>query len=249
MIKVSFSKAKVFEDIVRMASGLLEEATFTIDEDGMTMRSMDPSRVALLDLDIPKSAFEDFEVEGSSKLGVNMERFAKILRRGSSGDTLTLKQDAEDSLDIVFRGKATRSFKLPLRDISENEQELPNINSTSSASIFAEVLMESVKDASLVGDNLTLEMVPGNLKAKAHGNGQETSTVVTEDDEALIELDVEEESKSTYGLSYLESMIKPMGKSDIIDIDLGSDMPLKIKYPIEDEGRLLFVLAPRIENE
>ena len=249
MIKVSFSKAKVFEDIVRMASGLLEEAIFTLDEDGMTMRSMDPSRVALLDLDIPGSAFEVFEVDDTVKWGVNMERFAKILRRGSSGDTLVLSQESEDSLDIIFKGRAKRSFKLPLRDISEDEQELPNVDSTSRASIFADVLMESVKDASLVGDNLTFEMDSETFRAAAHGNGQETNTELKKDDEALIELEVEENSKSTYGLSYLESMVKPMGKSDIVEIELGSDMPLKIHYPIEDEGRLLFILAPRIENE
>ncbi len=79
---LSFSQAEEFENIVKMASGLLEEATFTIDKYQLRMRSMDPSNVALLDLKMPKEIFEEYQIEKPTELRINMGRFAKILRGG-----------------------------------------------------------------------------------------------------------------------------------------------------------------------
>ncbi len=248
-MEITFSQAKEFENIIKMVSGLLEEAVFTLDEDGLKMRSMDPSRVALLDLNIPKQTFEDYQVEEPVELGINVDRFSKILRRGSSGDSLTLRQSTDDSLKVIFKGRAKRSFKLALRDIEDSSKELPDLDHTSKIALYAEILKESIKDASLVGDNLSFEVEEGKFMAKARGNGQQTSALLTEEDDSLIEIEVNEETKSTYGLTYLESIIKPMSKSDIIELKLGSDMPVKIMYPIQEEGELTFVCAPRIENQ
>ncbi|HIH73561.1 MAG TPA: DNA polymerase sliding clamp, partial [Thermococcaceae archaeon] len=43
-------------------------------------------------------------------------------------------------------------------------------------------------------------------------------------------------------------MVKGIGKADEVVLRFGNEMPLQMDYPIRDEGRLTFLLAPRVEE-
>jgi len=43
-------------------------------------------------------------------------------------------------------------------------------------------------------------------------------------------------------------MIKGIGKADEVTLRFGNEMPLQMEYYIRDEGRLTFLLAPRVEE-
>ncbi len=71
---------------------------------------------------------------------------------------------------------------------------------------------------------------------------------LTLEDEGLLDLEVEEETRSAYGISYLSDMIKGIGKADEVILRFGNEMPLQMEYLIRDEGKLVFLLAPRVEE-
>ncbi|WP_324735605.1 DNA polymerase sliding clamp [Thermococcus sp. SY098] len=247
--EIVFDGAKDFATLIATASNLIDEAAFKVTEDGISMRAMDPSRVVLIDLNLPAGIFSKYEVDGEETIGVNMDHFKKILKRGKSKDILILKKGEENFLEVTLQGTATRTFRLPLIEVEELELELPELPFTAKAVVLGEVLKEAVKDASLVSDSLKFIAKENEFIMKAEGETNEVEIKLTLEDEGLLDLEVQEETKSAYGISYLADMVKGIGKADEVIIQFGNDMPLQMDYPVRDEGKLTFLLAPRVEEE
>ena len=55
MFKLKVSDAKLLRDMATAISILVDEATFKIDPEGLKLRAMDPSRVAMIDFEWPKT--------------------------------------------------------------------------------------------------------------------------------------------------------------------------------------------------
>ncbi len=60
MFKLKVSDAKLLRDMATAISILVDEATFKIDPEGLKLRAMDPSRVAMIDFEWPKTIFEEY---------------------------------------------------------------------------------------------------------------------------------------------------------------------------------------------
>ncbi|HDD31708.1 MAG TPA: DNA polymerase sliding clamp [Thermococcus litoralis] len=246
--EIVFDGAKDFASLIDTASNLIDEAAFKVTEEGISMRAMDPSRVVLIDLNLPAGIFSKYDVDGEETIGVNMDHFKKILKRGKGKDILVLKKGEENFLEITLEGTAKRTFRLPLIEVEELELELPELPFTVKAVILGEVLKEAVKDASLVSDSIKFVAKENEFVMRAEGETQEVEIKLTLEDEGLLDLEVEEETKSAYGVSYLADMAKGIGKADEVVLRFGNEMPLQMDYPIRDEGRLTFLLAPRVEE-
>ncbi len=246
--EIVFDGAKEFADLVATASNLIDEAAFKISEGGVFMRAMDPSRVVLIDLSLPGSVFSKYDVEEPETIGINMDHFKKVLKRGKSKDVLILRKGDENFLEVIFEGTAKRTFKLPLIDVEELEMELPELPFTARVVLLGEVLKEAVRDASLVSDAIKFIAKESEFVMRAEGETNEVEIKLTLDDEGLLDLEVEEDTKSAYGISYLADMIKGFGKADEVTLRFGNEMPLEMDYFIRDEGKLVFLLAPRVEE-
>ncbi len=246
--EIVFDGAKDFADLIATASNLIDEAAFKVSEEGISMKAMDPSRVVLIDLNLPESIFSKYQVEEEETIGVNMDHFKKILKRGKTKDTLILRKGDENFLEITFEGTAKRTFRLPLIEVEALELDLPELPFTAKVVILGEVIKEAVKDASLVSDAIKFIAKENEFTMKAEGETQEVEIKLTLEDEGLLDLEVEEETQSAYGISYLADMIKGIGKADEVIIRFGNEMPLQMEYLIRDEGKLVFLLAPRVED-
>jgi len=148
------------------------------------------------------------------------------------------RKGEENFLEITLEGTAKRTFRLPLIEVEELELDLPELPFTVKAVILGEVLKEAVKDASLVSDSIKFIAKENEFVMRAEGETQEVEIKLTLEDEGLLDLNVEEETKSAYGVSYLADMAKGIGKADEVVLRFGNEMPLQMDYPIRDEGRL-----------
>jgi len=246
--EIVFDGAKDFADLIATASNLIDEAAFKFTEEGISMRAMDPSRVVLIDLNLPESIFSKYEVVEEETVGVNMDHFKKILKRGKNKDTLILRKGDDNFLEVTFEGTARRTFKLPLIEVETLELDLPELPFTATVVVLGDVLKEAVKDASLVSDAIKFMATENEFIMKAEGETNEVEIKLTLEDEGLLDLKVSENTASAYGISYLADMLKGIGKSDEVTIHFGNEMPLQMEYSIRDEGKLVFLLAPRVED-
>lgn len=248
-MRIVFDEAKDFIEFVKSAQ-MIEEAVFRVNDDGLFMRSMDPSRVALLDLRIPRNDFEEFELNDDGLVfGLSMDNFYKFLRRGNGGDSLVLRVDGDDVsvLTLKFKGDYVKTFKVPLRDVDDDEQEMPDLHHSVSMSISAGIIQESIKDAGLVSDSLSFEG-DDDVCMFSEGSGQRTETSNI-GEKLLTDVDIEGSARSTYALSYLSDVLGVLKRGKDLSVSFGSDMPLKASWGLYGESEVVFVLAPRIDNE
>jgi proliferating cell nuclear antigen len=251
VFKASVSDAKLWKNLLAAISTLIEEADFNATPDGIKLRSMDPSHVAMVDFEWQKTAFEEYTCQEPTKIRVNIASMLRLLKRVSSDEILEMLYDEKTrKLNLTLKGKMMRKFTIPTLDPAQEEVPTPKITFNSKVKLTTSTFRDIIDDVQAVSDNVRLETTPEKLIAAAT---TELSSAVIELEKAsdmLIELDVREPSKATYNLNYLSEITKAgASTSEIVTVEFSSNMPIRLEFDIPQQGRLSYYLAPRIEAE
>jgi proliferating cell nuclear antigen len=251
MFRIKVADAKQLRDMITSFSILVDEATFKLDSEGMKLRAMDPSRVAMIDFEWPKTIFEEYTCTEPTKMCVNITELLKLLKRAGKDETVELSIDEKTGkLQITIAGKYTRNFTMPTLEASEEEVPTPKITFNARIRATTEGLSQAIEDAQLVSDHVKVEADPEKVVFNAAGDLMGATITLQKGSDTLLELDAKEPQKATFSLSYLTEIIKTASAtSDIATLEFSSDMPIKLDFQQAKEGKLTFYLAPRIESE
>ena len=251
MFKLKMADAKLLKDMITSISILVDEATFKIEPDGVKLRAMDPSRVAMIDFEWPKTMFEEYTSTEPTKMCINITELLKLLKRAAKDEAVELSLDEKtNKLQVTITGKYTRNFTMPTLEASEEEVPTPKITFNVKAKATTEGLSQAIEDAQLVSDHVKIEADPEKIVFNASGDLMGATITLQKGSNALLDLEAKEPQKATFSLSYLTEIIKAASAtSDIATLEFSSDMPIKLDFHQPKEGKLSFFLAPRIETE
>ncbi len=250
MFKAVLSDAKLWRSIVESLSTLIDQANFVVTTSALKMRAMDPIRVAMVDFELSKDAFEEYQCSAEMKMGINLEEMGKIMRRAGSGDSLELVHDEKSNKLLVrFRGKSIRTFSLSLLDLGSEDLPTPRVEFNVTAKLTTEAIGEAIKDASVVSDQVKIIVKPEALMMQASGDTGDALVEFRKGSEALLDLEVKEDSNAIYALNYLNDMMKATSISETAILQFSTNMPLRIELSISSGGRITYFLAPRREAE
>ncbi|MCJ7424187.1 proliferating cell nuclear antigen (pcna) [Candidatus Bathyarchaeota archaeon] len=251
MFKLKVADAKLLRDMIASISILVDEGTFKLDQEGLKLRAMDPSRVAMIDFEWSKTVFEEYECTAPTKMCINITELLKLLKRATKDEIVELSLDEKTArLQVRITGKYERNFTMPTLEASEEEVPTPKLTFNVKAKATTDGLSRAIEDAQLVSDHVRLEADPEKLVFTAAGDLMGATITIQKGSDTLLDLEVKEPSKATFSLSYLTEIIKSASAtSDIATLEFSSDMPVKLDFPQPKEGRLVFYLAPRIETE
>jgi proliferating cell nuclear antigen len=245
------SDSKLWKTCMSAIASLIDEAAFKLTPEGIKMKAMDPSHVALVDFELPTSAFAEYDVKRSAVLGIDLTEMTKIMGRAKAEDEFTLELDEEKNrLGLTFKSASTRRFSLPLIDISEAELPEPKLQFTATAELSAGVIQDGLKDAEIVGDNVKFELTEDGFFMHTESDTGATELKLRKGDPGLLKLTVKQPARAMFNIKYLIDMTKAASPTDVITINLGTNLPIQLDFPVaEGKGRLRFLLAPRIEAE
>jgi len=251
MFKLKVADAKLLRNMITSISILVDEATFKIDPEGLKLRAMDPSRVAMIDFEWPKTIFEEYQCDAPTKMCINITELLKLLKRANKDEIVELSLDEKTGkLQVKIAGKYTRNFTMPTLEASEEEVPTPKLTFNVMIKATTEGLSQAIEDAQLVSDHVRLEADPEKLVFNAAGDLMGATITIQKGSDTLLDLQAKEPSKATFSLSYLTEIIKAASQtSDIATMEFSSDMPIKLDFQQTKEGKLTFYLAPRIETE
>jgi proliferating cell nuclear antigen len=251
MFKLKVSDAKLLRDMANAISMLVDEATFKIEPDGLKLRAMDPSRVAMIDFEWPKTIFEEYDAQEPSKICINISELLKLLKRAGKDESVELLFDNKTGrLQVKIAGKYSRKFTMPTLEASEEEVPTPKIAFNVKAKTTTQGLSQAIEDAQLVSDHVRIEAEPEKLTLSASGDLMGATITIPKGSDTLLDLEAKETSKATFSLSYLSEIIKAASAtSEIATLEFSTDMPIRIDFQQLKEGKLTFFLAPRIETE
>jgi proliferating cell nuclear antigen len=226
----------------------LEEATFTATPQGLGMRGMDPSHIALVDVTWPSAAFEKFECDKDSKFTVRMEDFVKLFGRSDAKDSVELI-DSEEALSLKFEGSYKRKFDLHKIESSGSDAPLPKLDLDAKL-VFSRTIFEKVlNDVGVVADQVSISTSKEGVIEFA-GKSDVGTALITLDKGSIdvLSAEVKEAAKASYNIDYLLSQSKAIGSAaDVVTLEYSAKKPACLTFKLNEQGTTIqFFLAPRI---
>jgi proliferating cell nuclear antigen len=254
---------------------IVDEAHFEVSQEGIKFRSMDPSHIALVDINWPSSAFEKFECPSTIRFGVRIDEFSKILRRTNSTDSVEISILQDSRLNIKTTGSGyLRNYKMNLIETgatNPSSTPLPQMTFDSKIVLGHEIFEKILNDIAVASEQITIESTTtnphhspkeeeDNSTAIFSGSSDKGEVRVTIDkhtnnNENIHEIDVKENSKSSYMLDYVSKIVRSVSSSSssqsnlVTIIEHSTKKPLRLEFTLPDTVKLQFYLAPRIQED
>tara|TARA_B100000029_G_scaffold313752_1_gene306206 strand:- start:37 stop:783 length:747 start_codon:yes stop_codon:yes gene_type:complete len=233
--------------IISSISTLVEEATFEANAEGITFRGMDPSHVALIDINWPNSAFEKYNCDSDIKFGVRIDEFSKLIKRSDKSDSIEINI-SDDNMLLVTISK-NKKYKMRLIESSASDTPLPKISYDAKISLTPSALDKILGDVQVVSDYLTISSSESSTTFSGRGDSGEVDITLENDQDEIQEITVQQDSVGTYSLEYLNPIIKAVGSSvDAVTCEYSSSKPLRVEFKVKNIGQIHFYLAPRVES-
>jgi len=249
MFSAELEDSKLFRNVVDAVATLVSEGTYIVNQKGITLSEMDPAKVAMVSVSIPKDIFTEFTCEEPTTFRVDMEEMRKIMARSGSGDKLQLKVDPKSNfLKLNFVGRSTRKFSLGLRDVGDVQSRQPKIVFKTQITLVSSAFSQAVKDAVLFSDHVRLDADQDKLAITSKGSVGSVDVILKKDSESVLEYKVDDPSSATYALNYLNDMTKAAAIADSVQLKFTSGYPLMLEYSITSGGNITYLLAPRREE-
>jgi len=238
------AKAEILKDLIDVTSPLVNEVK--LSEKGINLRAVDPAHVAMVDLTIEKDAFDEFKAD-EIELGVDMDKFAGIMRLASSGDSISLTYDDKANRLVIQIGNLVRKMAL-IDTAGMPDPKMPTLELPGKVVVKASELIRGVRASEAISDHLALSMNKDNFELFAEGDTDTVNLSLSKD--MLEGLTSNGDCKSLFSIDYLSNMIKPVKSSESLTIHLGNDNPTRVEFAIANKkGHVTYLLAPRIESE
>jgi proliferating cell nuclear antigen len=240
--------ADTLKETLDSVSVLVDECKIHLDEDGLSIRAVDPANVGMVDLDLGAAAFESYEADGGL-IGVNLSRLEDIAGMADAGQLVQLELDEETrKLHIQIDGL---EYTLALIDPDSIRQEpdIPDLDLPAHVVIEGRDIDRAVTAADMVSDHIALGVDTADelFYVDAEGDTDDVHLELTRDQ--LIDLEAGD-AHSRFSLDYLKDMNKAIPKDAEVELELGDEYPVKLHYDIaEAQGRVTYMLAPRIQSD
>ncbi len=247
-MKLVLAEPRYFKDSISIISELVSEVKLKAGSAGLEIIAMDPANVAMVIFKLLSSCFTQYDVKETEEAAVNLNSVKQILRRANADDMLTLETTDENKLKIILKGTTTRSFSLPLLDLEDREQKVPELQFPVTVEMDADLLSNSIDDASVVAESVTFLGEPHQLSVKAEGDLSKAFIEIRPNESTSIKAG-SDKYKAKYSLEYLKKMVQGSKLADRVSLQFNSDYPLKLEYKVIDRLQLSFILAPRVDND
>jgi len=247
-MKLSLAEPKYFKDSISIISELVNEARFKITPDAVELVAMDPANVAMVIFKLLSSSFTEYDVKEETELAINLGNLKQILRRAKPDDMLSMEVQ-DNKLKIQLKGGSTRTFSLPIIELDEKDQKVPDLEFPLKIETTSAILNDAVEDVDIVADSVSLMAEAQKLTVQAEGDLSHAHIEINESDETKIKTEGSSSIKSKYSIEYLKKMIAGSKLASNVTIQFNKDYPLKLEYKAVDKVMLSFILAPRVEND
>ena len=246
-MKLSLAEPRYLKESISIISDLVNEARFKVTPDAIELVAMDPANVAMVIFKLLSSSFTEYNVDKEIDMAINLSNFKQILRRAKPEDILTLELE-ENKLKIQLKSNTTRTFSLPIIDLEEKEQKVPELKFPISIKTTSALLNDTIEDVDIVAESVMFQAEAKKFTILAEGDLSQAKIEVQDSDETKI-TSTADNVKAKYSIEYLKKMIPASKLASEVTMQFDKDYPLKLEYTVVDKLQLAFVLAPRVENE
>merc|ERR1712056_15393 len=257
-LEAQLQQAVLLKKVVDAMKDLCKDVNFDCSEKGVQVQSMDSSHVALVSLLLRESAFSEFKCDRPMSLGMNVDSLGKILKMCGPNDSLKIRwQNDADSVSFQCEtGEEDRisEFDLKLMQIESEHMEVPEQQYKVTAKMPSSEFQKICRDLKEFGETMQIKASKDGITFSVQGDVGSGNVLLKPRDsdkpEEKVSLSVTEPVTATFALRYLVNFAKAAPLCGSVELGLGPDAPLLVKYNHEtgDNGYMQFYLAPKIDD-
>jgi proliferating cell nuclear antigen len=248
MFELKIDDARYWKACIDSIVGLIDEGTFSITKDGVSLKAMDPSGISLVSFSIPNKAFSKYEIDKTSTVGLNIDNLSKILNSSRVNEQLVMKEkDNKFTIEFISQN-SRRRYRLPLIETrKEAVDKEPKIEFDAIVEVKSDHLKEMLKDANLLSTYIGFKTDKDSFVVVAKGDAGELEEEHLGTADAIKRIEVKKPTGATFNLDYLERMISACPQNSNVTLSLKTEEPIRIDYKI-GEAMLAYYLAPYMES-
>jgi len=247
-MKLTLAEPKYLKESIFVISDLVNEARFKIGPEGIELVAMDPANVAMVIFKLLSSCFVEYDINKEIKIAIDLSRLKQVLRRAKPNDILSLEVE-EDRLKIQLKSNTIRVFSLPIIELEEKEQKIPQLSFPVTIKTKSEILSSAIEDADIVAESVSFIAEPNRFSLHAEGDLNKATIDMKQGEDTNIVSDSKEKITAKYSVEYLKKMVNGSKIAEKVTIQFNKDYPLKLEYKEIDKVVISFILAPRVESE
>jgi len=257
VLEAHLQSAGLLKKVVDAMKDLCKDVNFDCSEKGLQVQSMDSSHVALVSMFLRESAFTEFKCDRATSLGMNVESLGKIMKMCGPNDALKIRyQNDADIVSFQCEGGEDRiaDFDLKLMTIESEHMEIPEQHYKVVAKMPSSEFQKICKDLKEFGETMQIKTSKDGVTFSVQGDLGAGNVVLkpraADKPEDAVTLTVHEPVTATFALRYLVNFAKAAPLCGSVELGLGPDAPLLVKYDLEakDNGHMQFYLAPKIDE-
>ena len=246
---------QTLKQVLSSTGPLVDEIVVDFNEEGIHTAGVDPSNVAMVDIELDESAFEKYSGDDKQR-GLDLERFGDRIGMASSGDAIHVEEtDEGGKLRIEFGGLSFTMGLVSVDAIRGADQDKPNLDWDAEFSIPAADLQRGKDACNMVSDHFTLNIDDETFEMLAEGDTDDVNFDVeplpddAEDSEDGLRFDSSpDDCEAKYSLKYLDDIIDAVPNGTEVDISFGDNLPILLGFDIAGgAGRVEYVIAPRVD--
>lgn len=252
-----YGNSKTFRDYLRVLYQFVDTLQAVMDQEKIEVRQMDPSRVSMILLSMPKHVFDEYYFKGQEPRQIHLDLDNDLVGKGKTPFRKIYKDERvrfdfdEETYSVQLLGDLKRSWTLPLLDEEFEVPPIPKIEEIMKATVILTVdglmkVMDDLEDSE--GFTITVERDQVIFSQKT--DVKIYNVPLRKGSYALLKVDVEEEITSNYPVDYVKAFVnavKPL--CSVIKIRLGKDSPIEVQAMVPEDATLKLWCAPRIETE
>jgi len=258
VLEALLQQSTILKRVVDAMKDLCKDVNFDCSERGIQVQSMDSSHVALVSLMLREAAFSDFKCDRAVSLGMNIESLSKILRMCGPTDSLKVRADTgADTVSFQCESSAEdriADFDLKLMEIESEHMEIPEQQYKVVAKLPSAEFQKICRDLKEFGETMQINASKEGIRFSVQGDLGTGNVMLKPRDsdkpEEKVAVTVHEPVVATFALRYLNNFAKAAPLCGSVELGLGPDAPLMVKYDLDsaDNGHLQFYLAPKIDE-
>lgn len=245
---------------------ITNEVKLEAHEDRLAYAAVDPANVAMVDVDLDASLFEEYDSPGCI-IGIQLEKLQNALKQFATDSVVSLS--VTDERQFVIEGPQM-TFNLAALDPQgiRKQPDIPDIELDTELQIQTSAFKTALSAVDLVADHLRFtassphgdddgEITHASVSASGDTDSMNQTLVTTDavdNDDSDSASDAEivsiAESNTLVSLDYLKKIKSGLPSVDQLTLKYGTEFPINITAEFSDgAGSVLYMVAPRIQSD
>ena len=240
-------QAAAVKSVFEVLKDIINDVNVYFTAKGVHILTLDTARVTLVHMTLGAENFEEYECSADIAAGLNMGNIYKLLKSVTNQDTLTLKVEGRDVMEVLIENpvkKSATSFKLKLLDINEDILEVPDIHMNVVTTLPSVDFQRITRDMGNLANDMSIIREGTNLILSCRGDWADQETVLEFPDAVS-------KTGNIFSLKYINLFTKATNMCASVQLMQDSEnenMPIIFRYTIANLGDLRFYLAPKLDS-